>query len=235
MKLLLRDDEASYMRLVKERQYMLETLPEAYQNGWRMNRCVFVLSTGRVGTMQLTALLDISPEVLAFHEPSPVLLKAGADAYLEGCECEKWEHYVHAARDELIAFANHQKKIYVEANNRLTFLAKALANTYPSSKFIHLHRHPFEVIRSGMRRNWYNGDSLDYTRLRPRPGDPLEDSWNMLSPLEKNAWNWSRTNDESRKFIQSLPDSRGFELRSDDIFNADLERIEKSQEFWEKN
>ena len=99
MNLLFRGDEVSYIRMVKARQYLLDALPKAYESGWRNNQCVFVLSTGRTGTMQLTALLNLSPQILAFHEPTPVLLKAGADAYQEGCETGKWSHFLHGGVD----------------------------------------------------------------------------------------------------------------------------------------
>jgi len=231
MNLLFRGDEVSYIRMVKARQYLLDALPKAYESGWRNNQCVFVLSTGRTGTMQLTALLNLSPQILAFHEPTPVLLKAGADAYQEGCETGKWSHFLHGARDEPIAFANNQGKIYVETNNRLTLLAKALAEAYPCSKFIHLHRHPFEVIRSGMRRNWYNGSPVDFSLLRPRKGEPINESWSAFSQIEKIAWSWYRINEESSSFIESMPGSRGFVLRAENLFNADMKNIQSLFDF----
>jgi len=223
--------EIVFARLLSEREFFLATLMRSYREGWINNRCIFVLSTGRAGTMQLSALLDISPGILALHEPPPVLLKAGIDAYYEGCDHDKWNPVVHAARDELIAFANHHNQIYVETNNRLTFLAQALAAAYPASKFIHLHRHPYEVVQSGMNRNWYKNNPLDPMRIIPVSGDPHAELWDSYAPWEKIAWFWSRANQESALFLRGLPDERGFELRSKDIFDMNMGSIQRLFDF----
>jgi hypothetical protein len=233
IRMIVGSREETLLRLVSNQQYFLETLFKLDENKWSESRCVFVLSTGRTGTMQLAALLNLSKDIEAMHEPSPVLLKAGYDAYFERCDNNKWGFLIHGARDELIAFANHNKKIYVETNNRLTYLSSAIALCYPCSKFIHLHRHPLEVIRSGMNRKWYSGGQLDNFRLRPREGDEFEDKWDSLSAIEKNAWLWARINVDSQKFINSLPENRGFELRADHIFEANIEKISDLYSFIE--
>jgi hypothetical protein len=143
-----------FYRLFQDRAFVNSILPAGYEKNWTNTQPVFVLSTGRTGTMQLSAVLNLSPDIFAVHEPRPSLVKVAKDAYINGYPEDKWIDIVQSARDELIAYAHHKQKIYVETNNRLTFLAKALSKAFPKSKFIHLHRHPYEVIRSGMRRGW---------------------------------------------------------------------------------
>ncbi len=191
---------------------------------WKENPCVFVLSTGRVGTKTLTALFALSPQVISLHEPEPRLVKVSFDAYMEGGSLQtsdKWQAVVRAARDDAICEANRRGKIYIETNNRLTYLAPALAATFPASRFIHLHRHPYEVVRSAMRRGYYQNHNWDFARIRPRPGEPLAEQWEALPPLEKSAWYWAQCNHDARAFLATLPDARRMDVRADALFAGD--------------
>jgi len=199
-------------------------LTEAYARGWTGCPCVFVLSTGRVGSQTLTALLALSPDVVSEHEPFPRLVKASFDAYFEGGDLaasEKWREVVYASRDDLVCEANRRGKIYVETNNRLTYLAPILARCFPDSKFIHLHRHPYEVVRSAMRRGYYAAHNWDFARVRPRPGEALAPEWEALPRLEKCGWFWSRINEEASAFMATLPPERALDLRADLLFGGD--------------
>jgi hypothetical protein len=203
-------------------------IAEAYARGWEGCPCVFVLSTGRAGTKTLTALFDLSPQVVATHEPEPRLLKQSFDAFMEGSNqagSEKWRAVVLAARDDAVFQANRRGKIYIETNNRLTHLAYALAAVFPASRFVHLHRHPYEVIRSAMRRHYYQGHNWDFARMVPRPSEPIAMMWEALSPLEKSAWYWAVINAEALAFLESLPTSRRMNLPARKLFTADQETL----------
>ena len=196
-------------------------LGDADARGWADCPGVCVLSTGRSGSKTLTALFALSSRVISEHEPFPRLVKASFDAYLEGpaiASSEKWRAVVYASRDDLVCEANRRGKIYVETNNRLTYLAPVLAECFPASRFIHLHRHPYEVVRSAMRRGYDETHNWDFARVRPRPGEPIADSWDALPRLEKCAWYWARINAESRDFMATLPPDRGLDLEAEDLF-----------------
>lgn len=210
--------------VTSRRKPFVTGLAQAYARSWLDCPCVFVLSTGRVGTKTLTALLALSPHVVATHEPEPRLVKASFDAYMEsnsGASEEKWRAVILAARDDAVCEANRRGKIYVETNNRLTYLAHALAVSFPASRFIHLHRHPYEVVRSAMRRGYYQAHNWDFARIRPRPGEDLAAEWEALSPLEKSAWYWARVNGEAREFLSTLPAARRLDLQADALFAGD--------------
>lgn len=180
-------------------------------------RCAFVVSTGRVGTLTLTNVLGLSPDVVAAHEPGPVLLQESYDAYMDEtdiAQSKRWRDLVFKARSGPVIKANLRGKIYVETNNRLTYLARAIARAFPASQFIHLHRHPYEVIRSGMRRAWYQGHPWDFARIRPKQQEMAENDWKALSPEEKIAWNWSFVNLEIMNFFELLPPWRKLTLPS---------------------
>jgi hypothetical protein len=199
-------------------------LAEAYERGFADCPCLFVLSTGRAGSKTLTALFALSALAVSEHEPFPRLVRASFDAYLEGAgiaHSPTWRAVVLAARDDLLCEANRRGKTYIETNNRLTYLAPALATVFPASRFIHLHRPPYEVVRSGMRRGYYQSHNWDFARVRPRPGEEMAAHWDALPQLEKVAWYWARVNGEAREFIDSLPAGRGLDLRADDLFAGD--------------
>lgn len=220
-----------YARMSLQRDFLTTTLPRLAAGGWRQARCVFVPNTGRAGSMQLAEVLALSPEVIAQHEPSPMLLNLGAVAYQTGCAGLEWSTLIHGIRDDFVAFANHAGCLYAETNNRLTFLAPAIASAYPGSRFIHLHRHPLDFIKSGLGRRWYSGSGVDYSLITPRPDDPIAPRWSDMSQIEKIAWLWARTNGETGDFMASLAPERGFVLPAEDLFRADSRTISALFEF----
>lgn len=200
-------------------------LSRAYDAGWADHPCVFVLSTGRTGTQTLTKLLALSPRIHAEHEAMPQLVKASFDAYMNTEAPEwspTWQRVALAARDDLVLNANRAGKVYFESNYRLTYLAPALAAAFPASRFLFLHRDPFAVIRSGMRRGYYRSpfEAWNFARIRPRPSDPAVDRWEDFTQLEKNAWRWAHANDFAADVFEQLPENRRLELRSADLFGG---------------
>ena len=220
-----------YARMSRERHFLTETLPRLAAGGWRDARCLFVPSTGRAGSMQLAAVLNLSPDVIALHEPSPMLLEMGAQAYAERCAGAAWRCLAHGIRDELVAFATHEQRIYAETNNRLTFIAPALADVYPASRFIHLHRHPHEVVRSGLSRRWYEGSVVDFSLIHPRPEDSYAARWQGLGSAEKIAWFWLRVNEEADSLLRGLSPARGMRLSAAEFFGCEPLTIARLFEF----
>ena len=214
--------------LARKRELKL-TLGKAYEIKWEGMNCVFALSTGRTGTQTLAAMLRLSPHVEAQHEPAPRLVQSSFNAYMEAHSAdwlERWSPFVLAVRDDFVLGANAEGKVYVESNNRLTYLATAVKDAFPASKFIFSHRHPYKVIRSGMQRGAYQGPgkAWNFARIRPRFGEPHFDQWDKMDPLEKEAWRWAQINKEAKAFFDSLPEERKFELPSSVFFSAD-ERV----------
>ena len=177
-------------------------------------RPVFFLSTGRCGTALLTRLLGESKGHLVSHSPAIELIEAGKAAYEQYClrgiddlvvnDC--LTALVKAARDESLYECYLHGKQYIETNNRITFLAPAIRRAYPNAKFVHIHRHPADFIRSGMRRNWYqSNDFHELGRIQPVSTDESID-WQLADQFEKIAWLWSTTNDYIENFLTTLPE-----------------------------
>ena len=208
------------------------TLGKAYGAEWENMECVFTLSTGRTGTQTMASMLALSPKVLAEHEPNPRLVKSSFDAYMDQGSpewLERWKEFVWAVRDDFVLEANAKGKVYVESNNRLTYLADAVLAAFPASKYVFSHRDPYKVIRSGMRRGAYTGPNIcwNFARIRPRAGEPYLDAWDTMTPLAKEAWRWAKINQDSIDFLATLPADKKLELPASDLF-SEREEIYKN-------
>jgi hypothetical protein len=205
------------------RQYQDPAMAHAAH--WRDVSCVFTLSTGRSGTAALAMLLDRSPFVEARHEPQPRLLRLSREAFRNEATApngeEGWDLVLEAARSDLVWHAYQRGQVYVETSNRLTYLAPMLGRYFTDSKFIFLHRHPLEVIRSGLRRAWYRGHPWDWARIQPREDDPIFEHWEGLRSEEKIAWYWVAVNREALRVLAGLSPDRWMNLPSSRLFAAD--------------
>jgi hypothetical protein len=199
-------------------------------------KCAFVLSTGRAGTETLTHLLRLSPDVSAFHEPSPEFLSESQSAYQDHPLPRR--KAMHLARHYCNARLFSDRKatdfgrccisgrLYVECSNRLTYVAPALAQYFPEARFILLHRHPAEVVRSAMRRRFYTGSRLDSYRIVPRHNDQFCANWSAWSRFEKCCWYWQAVNQFALDFLQTLSDDTYRVLPSRALFQPDMPRIQ---------
>ena len=167
----------------------------------RQNPCVFVLSTGRVGSKTLASLLSQSDNLLTFHEPKPKLFSLSCCAYKyrhilnlkDTIVCDIFKTSFLTARDNLLSRAVYLSRGYVETSPQGTFLAPIIHQLIPNSKFIHLIRDPKDVIRSGMRRGWYQGHAYDFCRIQPSLKVDKE-KWETYNAFQKNSWLWVETN-----------------------------------------
>ncbi len=176
---------------------------------------VFFLSTGRTGTKFFTELLSHSKNVCVFHSPQPEFIEQGKIAYeayqlLGQSDRDKTLNELISqifvvGREELLFKTYLRNQRYMETNNRITFLAPAIKYYIPNAKFVHLHRHPGEFIRSGLRRGWYSGDlSHDKGRVEPTSNSSNFNEWNNFDSVEKIAWLWNETNQFINDFLAQL-------------------------------
>ena len=183
---------------------------------------VFVLSTGRVGTMLLTRLFDLEKGLNIEHEALPEMLYTGKLAYADPSNIEFTKGAFMAGRYEAIRDCQLQNLRYVETNNRLTFFAPAMAALFPNAKFIHLLRHPDSFVSSGIQRNWYTGKTItDEGRIAPAKNSGIE------RQQDKIAWLWNATNSFIEDFKEGAGKDRTLTVRSEDLFSntEEAERI----------
>jgi hypothetical protein len=186
-----------------------EALP---QHIFNESEPIFVLSTGRVGTMLLTRLFELEKGLHIEHEALPEMLLTSKTAYVTH-DISFAKGAFLAGRYEAIRDYQLSGLRYVETNNRLTFFAPAIAELFPKAKFIHLVRHPSSFISSGMQRKWYTGQSItDEGRISP------PESLNLMSRSDKIAWLWNTTNEYIENFKRSISVERVYTLQSEKLF-----------------
>ncbi|MCA9050707.1 MAG: sulfotransferase [Planctomycetaceae bacterium] len=187
-----------------------------------------MLSTGRVGTDTLTRVLALSPGLRAHHEPEPTMLLESRDAY----QCPESTDTLGKAYLNMRYFSNpvsnslrlcwRRDLVYVETSNRLTYFADRLADYFPLAKFVFLHRNPPDVIRSAMRRGYYNSHPWDPFRITPRMDDPFLTHWEHWTSFEKCCWYWQAVNRFSHEFVGCCEPDRCFVLPFECIKRAEV-------------
>jgi len=196
--------------------------------------CVFVLSTGRAGTQTLASIFQISKNAKAYHEPAPKLFGLSKLSYWYFNDDVARKILAEAfltARSELLRDSLQRGKIYVETSPQTTFLAPVIAQSLPTAKFIHLVRDPRDVVRSGMRRGWYDGHRLDKTRISPLPESEQYARWLQYSAFQKNLWLWNETNRWILNFFGSIPPNDKLLVHAEDIFMASSEVLTQIFDF----
>jgi hypothetical protein len=149
-----------------------------------------------------------------YHDPIPVLEYASSCAVKHEITIEAKKFAILASRfDHMFAKAKQEDKIFVETNCRITFFANALSELLPNSKFVHLVRDPRDFVTSGMNREYYLQNSIQYQRLSYQ-----SDWWKNLNQLQKITNEWNVTNRFIERFKEDLPRERVVTFRCEDIF-----------------
>ncbi len=196
---------------------VLSLMPEF----WRDTSSLFVLSTGRTGTKTLTHILALSDQIDAFHEPYPRLMEERKYARTEIYDNpNKYKKIFSDSRSLYLWNSYRNGKFYAETSARLTFFAPVIYDILPNSKFLYIHRHPAEVVRSGMRRGWYVDHPADYARIVPVKGEYAFEHWATWTPFEKICWYWDAYNRFALGFVDSVLSDRVIQVRADEIFSG---------------
>jgi len=172
--------------------------------------------------------------VNAYHEPLPNLYRFSKLSYWYAEDQMAQDIFSEgflAMRSDLLHHALAHHKGYVETSPQATFLAPSIVQTIPQVKFIHLVRNPKDVVRSGMRRKWYDGHRLDKNRITPVPGSKLHERWLQYSPFQKNLWLWNETNRWILNFLTTVPPHSKILIHAEDIFAASPDALKRIFDF----
>lgn len=166
-------------------------------------------------------LLDLCPGVNAHHEPRPQLLEERKAARTEVLQDPgKYAKIFAQARASRLLVSRLQGRIYAETSARLTFFSPVIAELLPESRFIYVHRHPAEVVRSGMRRGWYVNHPADFARIVPAESEVPFGEWETWDPFTKICWYWNAYNRFSLDFVQTVDESRVLSLTAREVFDG---------------
>ncbi|MEX1190327.1 MAG: sulfotransferase [Brumimicrobium sp.] len=205
---------------------------------------VIFLSTGRCGTKWIDTVLSEDDTIVSLHHPIPVMRSQAKLAYsfefnkAKENEKELLKELFLAGREDLILQSEKVGKELIITDSRTTFFAEIIYELFPKAKFVHLHRHPGEVVRSGLRRKWYvSNDQSELNRITPIKTSEFTEKWSAFDLIEKNAWLWKETNEWILNFLNKVPESQKFNISFNDwneeslseLFSFCGARIDKSQ------
>lgn len=176
----------------------------------------FTLSSGRCGTKTLAHILNIATNARVYHHPMPYLVDETLQAYHDIRDKRQtfWR-----ARRSVIQDAWKDDLIFGELDHNMTPFATTIAEDIPEAKFIVLVRNPWDFVRSGMRRNYYNGHPWDSGRLRPEPHHPDFERWHTMSRFQKVCWLWNETYQRILHYLEDLPENRYTVIRFEDLID----------------
>lgn len=196
----------------------IDILPMDLWDGKEID-ALWVLSTGRCGTVTLSQILEQSPNMVCFHEPMPRLMSYFNIAY-HNPDDEFLEKLVHASRIDIMSSIKGLGYMYGEASNRTTPYAPYLKRLFPRSKFIWLMRDMDGFVTSAYHWRWYDLEADKYkdTRLVPPP--------EAGSRRQVLAWYWCYVNEFISKFVKSISKDDWMFLDFESIRNWDVDRLD---------
>jgi hypothetical protein len=194
---------------------------------WKNSKSLFILSSGRTGSLSTVKLLNLSPQIEAYHEPFPRLRRESKSAYYEHYQnLKRYQQLFIEARGLKITYSNVRNKIYAEATYMI-YLTELIAELLPNSKFLHLYRHPAAFVRSGMRRGWYRPHLFDEYRLEPSMNDPIRKHWDSWPRFSKILWVWQAVNEYILKLKERIDRRRFLSVKHEDLVLADTEKYKE--------
>lgn len=194
----------------------------------KFQRVVFIVSTGRTGTMALAHHLDQCYEnVTALHEPRPSwrLRRASAKAISSHISLDNLRRLLESSRRKLVAGVT--SPIYVESNPYLCGFLDVLGDVFDNPLVLHVVRDPRTYVRSAL--NWGAMRNLKYLANTyvpfwiPKPdhfAGNTETRWRDMSEPERMAWFWSAVNRELNRG-EEIHRENYLRMRFEDLFAKD--------------
>ena len=172
-------------------------------NWYRNKNVFFITGVGRSGTKFFAGLLKKEKNSLVFHEPIYEDFKAIVQAQKNPKKALK---YIRSFRKKRIYSLNKDKSptTYGEVNSNLRYHVKAIIQTFPHAKILHIVRDGRDVVRSFMARKHYTNDGVKHHSMSPRKADPFYNEWNSLTRFEKICWFWTDGNRVIRTYTNNF-------------------------------
>jgi len=175
---------------------------------------VFVLSTGRSGSLFIHNAMSSLEDMQSYHEAFPNLQYFSNFAFQNQDKQEILKAMFQAARMELILDAYNNNRIFMESNQCMVFFSYAIASVFPKAKFIHVIRHPGDFIHSAIGKGWHLNDSI-WESGRVKMVDTGR--WGQLSQAAKLAWGWQTTNEYISRFLRQQEPSNTLTVKLEEL------------------
>ena len=175
---------------------------------------VFCQNSGGCGSTYIVKLLQANGVSNCFHEKTPDLNSLGVEYFESGGSS-------HRIR-RLLRYTRHD--VLFEASNRLFSLSRELKCAFPSARFIHLHRHAADAVRSAMSKP----DIERYLATSPRFAGLLGGP-KTASPFERFCHYWANINGRILDDLDSLdlPESARLSMTFEDLTSGNIGSLQR--------
>lgn len=194
---------------------------------------VFIVSTGRAGSMMLARVLGLHPRLLALHEPAPHLNAEAFARWTGSHHHHRLRQSIKSKRHSLIEQVGLNSLTYVESSHYCSHLIPELYEFW-GGRFVHLYRNGRDFVRSGLARPWwYPSDrrpALGLDRLKSATRKWLRrnlfidwgEGWDdhrlpppsdLRTRIEKISWLWVEINQVIIDSVSVLPDHASMSLQ----------------------
>ena len=165
----------------------------------RLEKLIFVATTGRSGTLTMAKLFEAVPGCMALHEPYPAMKNKVLTAASNGDNAYV-DHVYRTVKSVNIRRSASGHRYYLEANHLFikTFIKQVVEDFGDKVSIVHLVRSPLSVANSIYRLQDYPGTEegnhwwLDYRAPtnRIRIGPILDNDPEFSHPFYKALWYW---------------------------------------------
>ncbi|WP_262733120.1 acyltransferase [Gaetbulibacter sp. NE] len=185
---------------------------------------VFVLSTGRSGSMSITNILNQHPACKAFHEDIIQLIRLSTQLAYDFNNQKLMVELL--AIFETKVWSAQSNQLIVHSDQRLWNLIPFLATFFTKSKFIHLVRQPEPCISSMVARNWYQDEEFEkfnnheWAKFRlqgDKVGAFTSEEWSKLTNIQKCVWYYFYINETINAELKNISDDRTMYLELETI------------------
>jgi len=170
----------------------------------------FCQNHGSCGSMYIVELLKLNGLSQCYHEKDPDLDVLGI------------AHYEGVASEERLkrVLIHSRKDVFFEANNRLFSMSKILKESFPDSRFIHLHRDPRDLIPSALSKPF---------EITWESGRPRYTSQKLCGPanstvLERMCRYWANYN---QRILDDLKEEDHLSLKFSDLIIGNINSLEE--------
>jgi len=229
-----------------------ESNPEAYLSILR-GKMFFVFGCARSGTTSLCRIIDAAGNARCLMEPNPNL-NVESRKYLDGLLGDPLGCLMDVIPARALPIVG-SKKLYGEKNVTLFAFIEELYELF-ECKFVFVVRDGRAAVQSML--NWHNElfgnfyrecsdegnlspkakrlisdlpqelDTADFSRPRPRPGDPYCEKWPTMKRHEMLSWYWNFVNNYSLDKLENIPEKNKIII---DYTNPDVKDVERVFDF----
>lgn len=235
--LLKHRDSEHYWKLEEKRRYggingkpISKNEIDVFENSaFNVNRCFFIITTGRSGSTTISHALSQHPEITCLHEPRTQLIRLSTE-FAHGIK-----DYAKVREELYSIYCNSSislTAVYGECDQKIWNLIPILDEILPTCKFIWLIRDGRDVVSSTLSRGWFSareeiygkrnvgdiGARWIYYRLHGAKCKEFEDVvWEDMTTFERNCWYWNYINSGIQKHLSQIPTQRKLMVRLEDI------------------